>query len=406
MASKILIIPDIHGRSFWRKAIEAEEYQHVVFLGDYLDPYAYEGLDFQDGMRQLADVIAYKHAHPDTTTLLLGNHDLAYLFPLELMTSRYNDWYEDIARTLLREHLDCFQMACALKITGKTYLFSHAGIHPGWVRRHIGLWGEIKSYDMFASRCTELLRQKDMTFVAALGEVSRHRGGEHEFGSMIWADVNEFQETYSPPGDIYQIFGHSQQAEFPVITDAFACLDCRAAFTLDATDGSISLAPSVTRKESINGAIIFLDIDGVMHSDYYDDVLQRRRSYAYDEYGPLFDPECVKSLQYIVDETGADIVISSSWKEDMDLQDFQEMWQQRSLPGKVIATTPCLDGIRGEEIKAWQDASPSRCPYVILDDMDADQFLEDQIPHFVIINAYCGLDSDSAERAVQILRGA
>ena len=39
---KIIIIPDVHGRTFWRNAVE--KYRnvkdvHIVFLGDYVDPY-------------------------------------------------------------------------------------------------------------------------------------------------------------------------------------------------------------------------------------------------------------------------------------------------------------------------------------------------------------------------------
>ena len=42
---KTLIIPDVHGRSFWKKAIKKhfDECDHVVFLGDYIDPYGWEG---------------------------------------------------------------------------------------------------------------------------------------------------------------------------------------------------------------------------------------------------------------------------------------------------------------------------------------------------------------------------
>ena len=45
----ILIIPDIHGRSFWEEAINdvtehRREFDEVVFLGDYFDPYPTEDI--------------------------------------------------------------------------------------------------------------------------------------------------------------------------------------------------------------------------------------------------------------------------------------------------------------------------------------------------------------------------
>ena len=45
MNKKILIIPDVHGRTFWRAALETGNYEKVIFLGDYVDPYVYEGID-------------------------------------------------------------------------------------------------------------------------------------------------------------------------------------------------------------------------------------------------------------------------------------------------------------------------------------------------------------------------
>ena len=43
--NKILIIPDIHGRTFWKKAYELVDIvDKVVFLGDYLDSYSHENI--------------------------------------------------------------------------------------------------------------------------------------------------------------------------------------------------------------------------------------------------------------------------------------------------------------------------------------------------------------------------
>ena len=44
MKKGILIIPDVHGRDFWKEAIERKDYEKAVFLGDYSDPYDIEGI--------------------------------------------------------------------------------------------------------------------------------------------------------------------------------------------------------------------------------------------------------------------------------------------------------------------------------------------------------------------------
>ena len=58
-----------------------------------------------------------------------------------------------------------------------------------------------------------------------------------------------------------------------------------------------------------------------------------------DKWGYVFDPMSVANLIKIVDETGADIVISSSWK-CIGLQELRKMWKARKLPGKIIDATP------------------------------------------------------------------
>lgn len=58
--------------------------------------------------------------------------------------------------------------------------------------------------------------------------------------------------------------------------------------------------------------VIFLDIDGVLNTKWW--YTQMNRNTPKDKYGYAFDPKAVANLRRIVEETGADIVISSSWK--------------------------------------------------------------------------------------------
>lgn len=41
----MVIIPDVHGRDFWMKPVQENlGKEHILFLGDYLDPYPDEGI--------------------------------------------------------------------------------------------------------------------------------------------------------------------------------------------------------------------------------------------------------------------------------------------------------------------------------------------------------------------------
>ena len=60
--------------------------------------------------------------------------------------------------------------------------------------------------------------------------------------------------------------------------------------------------------------IIFLDFDGVLNTEHYQNYLMYQRQPWQDKHGAFFDPEAVRQLKRIVDITKADIVIESSWK--------------------------------------------------------------------------------------------
>lgn len=136
-----------------------------------------------------------------------------------------------------------------------------------------------------------------------------------------------------------------------------------------------------------------------------------------DKYGYSFDPKAVANLRRIVEETGSDIVISSSWK-CMGLSQIEEMWDERNLPGKVVGITPNsvsdelllaadidsieLFHIRGEEIKEWLVKHGMNVShYVIIDDMD--NMLPEQQAHFVQTNPEVGITIDDTKRIIEIL---
>ena len=58
----ILIIPDIHGRSFWKKAVDEnmDKVDKIIFLGDYLDPYPWENITRKEAISNFDDIIKFK----------------------------------------------------------------------------------------------------------------------------------------------------------------------------------------------------------------------------------------------------------------------------------------------------------------------------------------------------------
>lgn len=163
--------------------------------------------------------------------------------------------------------------------------------------------------------------------------------------------------------------------------------------------------------------ILFLDFDGVLNTEHYQGLLQYQGKPWQDEYGAFFDPNVVKQLRRIIDATGADIVIESSWKY-LGLDAMKELWEVRNLPGTIIDITPSsvsdeyllknLDTTmlhcKGMEIASWlTERANQNIRYAIIDDEYV--ILDSQLPHFILTNPYEGITEEQANRAISILNG-
>ena len=80
MNKRILVVPDVHGRIFWKESVNKyiNLVDKIVFLGDYLDPYGGEEGLADDIYQNMMDIIKLKMNHMDKVVLLKGNHDQHY----------------------------------------------------------------------------------------------------------------------------------------------------------------------------------------------------------------------------------------------------------------------------------------------------------------------------------------
>jgi hypothetical protein len=123
--------------------------------------------------------------------------------------------------------------------------------------------------------------------------------------------------------------------------------------------------------------VLFLDIDGVLNSAKYINVIYERNiSYikSGSEYresmDDVMDPECIKRLNKITDITKASIVISSTWriKYRKNLYGLCEELIARGITGKIIGMTPILNMKRGDEIQKYINDNKCIDKFVIIDD--------------------------------------
>ena len=254
---KILVIPDIHARNFWRKAINnnINQVDKIIFLGDYLDlyyneieenPELMECDDFYQAkelLEMLDNIVSLKKNEPDKYILLTGNHSDSYIWSKFHSASRtdYRNWEK--YHKFFSQNLEYFNLVWI----EDNVIFSHAGISEGWAKAvaielslTIDLDNPIKSVARYLSN-VNLDNILDKKLIRLLGDISHYRGGDSYYGSCEWADLREHidmknstSENLIPLGEdkIYQVFGHTQ-LKVPLITDKWACLDCRKGFIFD-----------------------------------------------------------------------------------------------------------------------------------------------------------------------------
>ena len=135
--------------------------------------------------------------------------------------------------------------------------------------------------------------------------------------------------------------------------------------------------------------VVFLDIDGVL--------APIRR---WDRYGDL-DLACIRVLNDIVTQGGAEIVVSSTWRYGLSVNELQEMLRAEGFTGRVVDKTPtsASGADRGAEIAAWLAEHPVG-GYVIIDD-HAD--VGELRPRLLQTHPAHGLQPNDVPRAVAIL---
>ena len=108
--------------------------------------------------------------------------------------------------------------------------------------------------------------------------------------------------------------------------------------------------------------VIFLDVDGVLNSDEY---FEKIRDLEIDGIESEVDVDKIKLLKKAIEETGAKVVLSSSWRLTRNGQGLKKLLLQYGI---FVDSTPFIKHERGKEIKQWLINNPGVEDFVILDD--------------------------------------
>lgn len=248
---KILVVPDVHGRTFWKAPVKQyfNEVGRIVFLGDYLDPYKDEDGLANNIFENLLEIIELKRENPEKVVLLKGNHDEHYSsirFRDLASGSRldYGNWL--IYHQIFNEDKDLFQLAHLEKANDTTYVFTHAGLTEYWINKVNSLLWWLNDWKISVADpdIIEKINMLDTTkegqeLLSIIGE-SRSRFGL-KAGSVLWADITEHNYPKAPNvyglNQVFQVFGHTRldgSTEDMIEGENLAMIDSQKCFMIGA----------------------------------------------------------------------------------------------------------------------------------------------------------------------------
>lgn len=200
---KILIIPDLHGKTCWKDAIVKNNPDKVVFLGDYVDS-SIEHVSDDQIFENLKDIIQYKIDNQQTE-LLLGNHDISYFYYPDNPCSGFRISMLNDLNLFFNKNASLFRIAYQYK----NNLFTHAGVTNNWLKS-IGHSAEQLGIEIRDNLADYLNTIYDSRYRDVLFRVGRKRGGYYSHGGPLWCDRSEFSNKEILKG-YHQYVGHTKQ---------------------------------------------------------------------------------------------------------------------------------------------------------------------------------------------------
>ena len=166
----------------------------------------------------------------------------------------------------------------------------------------------------------------------------------------------------------------------------------------------------------IMSGVIFLDIDGVLNSNFWNNGHQIEISD-----GTLIDEEKVKLLAYLVRETNSEIILHSGWRfwfdselkplckeadklvELLEKEDLHIKGVTPNLTTEEIRQAKKFSLVKADEILLWINLHNDVAEWVVLDDLDLHNTQIEQ--HQVKPDRTVGLTPENVKQAVNILMG-
>lgn len=190
-----------------------------------------------------------------------------------------------------------------------------------------------------------------------------------------------------------QMTRHSSNAELGANGMHYASSNAVAGGLIGSTTaGGTSALRGKGDERNKNPKIIFLDVDGVLHS-----IRVARQE-------QLFNAQKMALLKKLITSTDAQVVLSSAWRRTgPTLRMAYQMLNKHGIDTPIDITPDYgMCGKRSAEILTWVDKYQIR-DWIAIDDLDLNAGEPRMRAHFIKCNPLIGLTSDLVENGVSIL---
>lgn len=197
---KVISIGDIHGKTCWTQIVKDNpDADKFVFAGDYVDSFDVTNTEI---ISNLLSIIEFKKQNMDKVILVLGNHDIQYMYSNpEFKCSGYRPEMYFQLNDIFMSNLKLFQYAYQCYNT----IWTHAGITKQWV-----------DFAKVSASSVWNYSESIVDFINNLGYNSNHgllhivdktRGGSYDFGGPTWCSKELLK--VDALDNINQIVGHT-----------------------------------------------------------------------------------------------------------------------------------------------------------------------------------------------------
>lgn len=200
---KVIAIGDTHGRSDWKLIVAKNEFDKIVFIGDYFD--THESISVAQQIYNFKNICEYKRENINNVVLLFGNHDFHYMRNINEQYSGFQSTHRFDISEILHKALDDDLLQMCYK--HNNILFTHAGVTKTWARNnHIDI-------DNIEESINELFKYKPLSFMFTVGKNYDNYGNDIT-QTPIWVRPQSLLEDRID--NYIQVVGHTTVSELRI----------------------------------------------------------------------------------------------------------------------------------------------------------------------------------------------